>query len=162
MRANLRRLRRRALEQGVTVRYQTDFEPGEWEARYEEVLAIERRSWKGKAESGIVDANMQRFYQEMLPLLERKGALRVLFLERGGEPFGFVFGGVIDGTYRGLQLSYDEDFKKLSPGNLAQLELIERLCEEGVSRYDLGSELDYKSSWAEERLETVSLIVRRW
>jgi hypothetical protein len=162
MRANLRRLRRRADEQGVKVRYVSRFEPGEWEGLYEEILAIERRSWKGKAESGIVDGNMQRFYREMLPRLERKGALRVLFLEQAGEPFAFVFGGVLGETYRGLQLSFDEDFKGLSPGNLAQVELIERLCEEGVGRYDLGSELDYKASWAEERVETVSLIIRRW
>lgn len=159
-RANLRRIRRRALEEGFSFEYLTA--PEDWRALYDTILAIESRSWKGKAGTGIIDDSMQRFYREMLPRLAQMGALRVGFLRKAGERVGFIFGGVLHGTYRGLQLSFDEDWRSFSLGNLAQLWMIEHLVEEGVRAYDLGSELEYKSRWAERRLETVSLVIRRW
>ena len=105
---------------------------------------------------------MREFYQRMLPRLAARGNLRVLFVRQGEEDIAFVFGGLTASSYRGLQLSYDEDFKSLSPGNLAQIAIIQELCGEGIAAYDLGSELDYKSNWAEERFETVSLVIRPW
>ncbi len=159
-RANLRRIRRRATEEGFSFEYL--FAPDDWASLYDVILEIESRSWKGKAGTGIVDASMQRFYRGMLPRLAAMGALRVGFLCKAGERVGFIFGGVLNGTYRGLQLSFDEDWRSFSLGNLAQLLMIEHLAEEGVAAYDLGSELEYKSRWAEQRLETVSLVIRRW
>lgn len=162
-RANLRRIGRRAEESGVEVEYRRDFDPAtDWPAVYERILAVESRSWKGMSGTGIIDGPMQAFYRAMLPRLMRQRTLRVMFLRLDGEDIGFVFGAVFEGTYRGLQLSYTQDHRELSPGNLAQLYLIERLCDEGVARYDLGSELEYKRGWAEDRMETVPLVVRRW
>jgi len=62
--------------------------------------------------------------------------------------------------YRGLQLSYHDDYGDLSPGNLAQLAILEGLCEEGVETYDMGQAMDYKSRWADEERESIALIVR--
>ncbi|MEM1349722.1 MAG: GNAT family N-acetyltransferase [Myxococcota bacterium] len=161
-RANLRRIERRAGEQGVRAEYITDFSKRDWVTVYDTILEIETRSWKGMADTGISDRPMQEFYRCMLPRLVDNGQLRVLLLYLGEQPVAFVFGAVFGGTYRGLQLSYDHAHRKLSLGNLAQLAIIRELGAEGIANYDLGSELEYKSTWAEERFDTISLVIRRW
>ena len=166
-RANLRRLGRRSREQGVDVEYFSASEPhasGEvdWLALYERMLAIEARSWKGELESGIQDEHMKVFYRAMIPRLAEREMLRALFLTRDGEDIAFIFGAVHQDLYRGLQVSFDNAHRHLSPGNLAQYLMIEWLCEHQVAWYDLGSELDYKSMWAEEMMSTTPLVIRPW
>jgi hypothetical protein len=162
-RANLRRVERRAQEEGITIEYQDSWEDVEgWRTLYQRVLAVEARSWKGRSGTGIMDGPMQTFYRHMLPRLCAQGMLRGMFLQREGEDVAFVFGGVFAGVYRGLQVSFDDALRGLSLGNVAQLCMIQRLCDEGVSAYDLGSELEYKKGWAEQLFETLSVVVRRW
>jgi cation/acetate symporter len=73
----------------------------------------------------------------------------------------FTYGGLFEDLYRGLQLSYHDDYGDLSPGNLAQLAVLEGLCEEGIQTYDMGQAMDYKSRWADEERESIALIVRK-
>ena len=56
--------------------------------------------------------------------------------------------------YRGLQLSYNDDFRPLSLGNCVQMEMIENLCDEHVDSYDLGTDMPYKARWGEQTFET--------
>lgn len=158
-RANLRRAERLAEDEGITVERVFHCDEAGAPELYERILAVEERSWKGMGGTGILDGGMNTFYRIMLPRLARRDSLRVVFLRRGDEDVAFVFGGMFGTTYRGLQLSYDDDYGKLSLGNLAQLEMIRALCADGVGAYDLGSELDYKSRWAESQMETVTLWV---
>ena len=44
---------------------------------------------------------------------------------------------------------------------LLQYHQIIELCEEGVARYDLGTEMDYKRRWAEDVMETEMLVLVR-
>lgn len=161
-RANLRRIERRAQEGGVTVERCTQEGGAHWEQLYERILDVEDRSWKGRSRSGIRDSAMLRFYEVMLPRLVARDALRVVFLRRDEEDVAFVFGAVWQGLYRGLQVSFDDDCRDLSPGNMAQVAMIRWLGEEGVQWYDLGSELEYKKLWAETCVETLPLVIRRW
>lgn len=162
-RANLRRIDRRAHERDLTSTYLSSVRgPLEWEVVYQRILNIESRSWKGLSDTGIVDESMQTFYRFMIPRLNQTGRLRVLFISQGDHDVAFVFGGVFNGTYRGLQLSFDADYASSSAGNLAQYWMIQHLVDEGVSSYDLGSELEYKQKWAERRDETISLVIRGW
>lgn len=160
-RANMRRSRRRAEEANVEYEYLSSVEDAEVEDLYERILAVEERSWKGMDGTGILDGGMNVFYRRMLPRLARRDALRVLFASADGQDIAFVFGGLFDDIYRGLQLSYDEDHRSLSPGNLVQYAIIEQLCAEGIAHYDLGSELEYKARWGSGGLETTTLWIWR-
>ncbi len=160
-RANLRRSGRLADEAGVEFEWIGAVDPDDCDALYDRILAVEERSWKGQNGTGILDGGMNTFYRIMLPRLARRDALRVVFARIDDDDVAFVFGGLFNEIYRGLQLSYDDEYSKLSLGNLVQNEMIEKLCEEGVSVYDLGSELEYKARWAEDRLETFTLWVWR-
>ncbi len=166
-RANLRRIERRASERGVTCEtfFASDPECArdtDWSALYERILELEARSWKGEIHSGIRDGHMRVFYERMIPRLVAHGQLRVIFLQLEGEDIAFIFGAVSDGLYRGLQVSFDDAYRDLSPGNLAQIKMIQALCQEAVMCYDLGSELEYKAQWAESLVETVPLVIRPW
>lgn len=158
-RANIRNALRRADEANVTFEYLDAFE--EPDRVYDRILDVERESWKGKSGTGILDGGMNLFYRIMLPRLARRNGLRVLFARKDERDIAFVFGGMFDNQYRGLQMSYIEEHARLSLGNLVQHQMIERLSEQGVGWYDLGSELEYKTRWAEERLETITIWVWR-
>ena len=55
------------------------------------------------------------FYQRALPRLAARGALRLSFARDGERDVGYVLGGVLGDTYRGLQLSYDADYQPPFP-----------------------------------------------
>jgi CelD/BcsL family acetyltransferase involved in cellulose biosynthesis len=130
-------------------------------ALYARVLAIEGRSWKTRDGVGIAGGPMQAFYARMLPRLCALGQQRAMFAVRGGRDVGYILGAVLDGEYRGLQFSYDDDDAALGIGGLLQYHQIAALCDEGVQRYDLGTEMDYKRRWAETTLETEMLVLVR-
>jgi len=128
------------------------------EALFARIHAIEARSWKGLASTGFVQGDMKVFYQRMIPRLATSGRLRVLFGKRAELDVAFCFGGVLGDTFRGLQNSFDDRLRALSLGNAMQAHTIQHLADEGVALYDLGSEMAYKSRFADGGLETVTLI----
>ena len=102
---------------------------------------------------------MNRFYAEMLPRLAARGRQRTLFARLGDRDLAYCLGAVFDGEYRGLQFSFDREHERYSLGSLLQHRQIVELCDEGVRRYDLGQDMDYKRRWAEDAFETVLLVL---
>ncbi|MBA2542905.1 MAG: GNAT family N-acetyltransferase [Deltaproteobacteria bacterium] len=135
--------------------------PDEAIALYERIQRVEARSWKATDGVGISQGAMRAFYAEMLPRLCARGEQRTLFARSGGEDIGYVLGAVLEGEYRGLQFSYNDAFSHLGVGGLLQYNQVVALCDEGVGRYDLGTEMDYKRRWAEEIVETEMLVLVR-
>jgi CelD/BcsL family acetyltransferase involved in cellulose biosynthesis len=84
-----------------------------------------------------------------------------VFARAGDRDVGYILGAVFEGEYRGLQFSYDDGCADLGIGGLLQVRQIVELCAEGVARYDLGTEMDYKRRWAEEVMETEMLVLVR-
>lgn len=160
-RANLRRAMRAAEREGVHFERVESGHGDDPEALYARVVAIEERSWKGIEEAGFSSGAMKVFYDHAFARLVPAGALRLVVARRDGEDVGFVFGGVFDGVYRGLQMSFDERYRHLSLGNVLQARMIMALAAEGIGTYDLGSEIEYKARWAEAGITTVTLVVLR-
>ncbi|MBL4635142.1 MAG: GNAT family N-acetyltransferase [Kofleriaceae bacterium] len=128
---------------------------------YQRIVAVEKRGWKGLEAVGIDDGPMHEFYKKMLPRLSARGAERVLFARHEGRYIGYILGGIRKNSYRGLQFSFDADYKQYGLGNLLQAEQIARLCDEGVASYDLGTHMDYKTRWADHENETLTLLLMR-
>jgi len=152
-RASLRRAVRRAEAAGVQYEYLTHADA---QQVYDRIQAIEAHGWKSADGSGIDQGETRIFYGQIIERLVERGAFRGLFVRLGGEDIGYVFGGLWRSLYRGLQLSHRIDAAELSPGNLAQWALIQRLMDEGITVYDLGTDMPYKRRWAELRFDTVS------
>jgi CelD/BcsL family acetyltransferase involved in cellulose biosynthesis len=157
-RANARRARRHAAARGVTYERHVTFDDPA--ATYDRILAIERRSYKGESERGsIAEGHMRELYARLLPRLAAHGALRVIFVVREGGDLAYCVGGVLGQLYRGLQASYDDAAHDLAPGVLAHMEMIDLLCGEGVTRYDLGADMEYKRRWGEAGLVTQTVLI---
>ena len=158
LRKSLRKSLRAASEQGVAFAYASERDA---RALYDRVQAVEAHSWKAAEGVGIHAGPMRAFYAAMLPRLVELGQVRAMFARLGERDVGYILGAVWAGEYRGLQFSYDDEFGQLGLGGLLQYHQIVELCHEGVGRYDLGTEMDYKRRWAEELLETEMLVLVR-
>ncbi len=122
------------------------------------LVAIEARSWKGAASTGLFDRPLQRFYRALAARLHASGSLRLLLARQRGSDVGYVLGGVAHGIYRGFQFSYDQAFARLSLGNALQVAQIDALAAEGVATYDLGMDMEYKRRFAEQAFDTLAMV----
>lgn len=177
-RRNLRQAARRADEHGLSFSIADDVDPDRLLKR---LHRVERRSWKGREGSGIESPDMATLYDTIVRSLHVKGAVRCVFARRAGADIGFILGGVLGDTYRGLQLSYIEPARRYSVGSLLQWHEVQRLCGLGeqsrdavadvqaaiarsgqkVMHYDLGMDMEYKRHWGELTPTTRSLLVMR-
>ena len=160
VRKSLRKSLRAAAELGVTFE-SPRVSHDEAAALYARIQAVEARSWKAIEGVGISQGPMRAFYERMLPRLCAKGQQRTVFARVDGRDIGYVLGAVFEGEYRGLQFSYDDAHAQLGVGGLLQYHQVAELCTEGVHRYDLGTEMDYKRRWAEDIMETEMLVLVR-
>jgi CelD/BcsL family acetyltransferase involved in cellulose biosynthesis len=160
LRKSVRKTLRAATEAGMTFERVRASE-AESMALYDRIQAVEARSWKSQEQVGISAGPMRAFYGAMLPRLCRLGQQRTIFARKDGRDVGYILGAVMGGEYRGLQFSYDADLSQFGIGGLLQYQQVVELCAEGVARYDLGTEMDYKRRWAEEIMETEMLVLVR-
>lgn len=128
---------------------------------YPRCLAIETQSWKGLSDDGITSPEMRHFYDVMTSRLQQTGRFRATIARLDDRDIGFIFGGIRNGRYRGLQLSFVESARHLSISHLLQHHTIKALVAEGVHTYDLGMDMDYKRRWADRAEPSMSLIVSR-
>ncbi len=151
-RRSLRAAERRCREAGLEIEA---FEPGGIAdpTLFDRLLALQPRTAKWASGTDIFQVpNYRDFYREVFDGLNREGRLRMLVATRDGEDVAHIFGGVFAGEYRGLQMSYAEEFASLGVGNWLQLENLRRRADEGVALYDLGMESEYKLRWADRPL----------
>jgi CelD/BcsL family acetyltransferase involved in cellulose biosynthesis len=160
LRKSIRKSERAARERGMTFE---SVRVGEHEAAalYDRIQAVEARSWKSAEGVGIHVGAMRAFYGQMLPRLCMLGQQRTIFARLGDKDVGYILGAVMGEEYRGLQFSYDDALSEFGVGGLLQMQQVRELCAEGVARYDLGTEMDYKRRWAEEIMETEMLVLVR-
>jgi hypothetical protein len=161
LRKSLRKSLRTAAQAGVTFESVKQAPAEAAPALYARIQEVEAMSWKAREGVGISSGPMRAFYDHMLPRLCERGQQRILFARAADRDIGYILGAVFEGEYRGLQFSYDDGHGPLGIGGLLQYHQIVELCEEGVIRYDLGTEMDYKRRWAEEVMETEMLVLVR-
>jgi hypothetical protein len=161
LRKSLRKALRAASDAGVTFASVRTASAADAGSLYARIQQIEAASWKARDGVGISAGPMRMFYDRMLPRLCHLGQQRTVFAQAAGRDVGYIFGAVLEGEYRGLQFSYSDEHAELGIGGLLQYHQIALLCDEGVVRYDLGTEMDYKRRWAEEVMETEMLVLVR-
>ncbi|MEE2962318.1 MAG: GNAT family N-acetyltransferase [Myxococcota bacterium] len=159
LRKALRRCARKARDLGI------EFEPAvasdvrELELMMDRIFRVESESWKGLGGVGVDQGEMRTFYSVMLPRLLEADGLKLTFALWEGKDIGFILGGVLGDTYRGLQFSFHQGYNELGLGNLLQLQHILELSEQGISYYDLGTDMAYKRRWAERVMETMTFVL---
>jgi hypothetical protein len=160
LRKAIRKQLRAAGDAGITFESLRATE-AEAEALYARIQDAEGRSWKAREGVGISAGAMRAFYGAMLPRLCALGQQRTIFARLDGKDIGYILGAVLQSEYRGLQFSYDDEYAQYGLGGLLQYHQIAELCADGIERYDLGTEMDYKRRWAEDVMETEMLVLVR-
>ena len=160
LRKAIRKQLRAAAEGGIT--FESVRAPAaEAEALYARIQETEAKSWKARDGVGISAGPMRAFYGAMLPRLCLLGQQRTIFARHDGQDVGYILGAVLQSEYRGLQFSYDDAYSPYGLGGLLQYHQVVELCADGIERYDLGTEMDYKKRWAEGVMETEMLVLVR-
>lgn len=121
------------------------------EELFTRLLKIEEQCWKHKqGESIFQEYTFVQFYLHMMQSASDSSDLRFMIAQFEGRDIGYIMGSRFFDTYRGWQMSYDDEFRHLSIGNLLQIENIYRRAQEGVTLYDLGMHAEYKERWTDE------------
>ena len=151
----LNRVRRSAANEGIRIERLTPCSERETLSSFNRMLAVEKKSWKGLASSGLFD--LPSFYYDLLYQYALTGSAMVIFATRDGEDVGFCFGGYIGGIYRGQQTSYAKGVRDLSIGHLMHFETACWLCERNARLHHFGpiqARMDYKRRLCELALES--------
>jgi CelD/BcsL family acetyltransferase involved in cellulose biosynthesis len=156
LRRNLRKALHRAAERGVAFERCTPRDAKEADAAFERIVSVERRSWKGGEEQGVVHPLAMPFYRRLFLRVADAGLARVVFARHGEDDVGFLFGSLAGGTFRAQQFSFAREWRPYSIGNLLQLEAVSWLCDDGALCYHMGPTMEYKPHWAEQTVPTVN------
>jgi Acetyltransferase (GNAT) domain len=157
-RRNVRRATRAADDAGLTIEVADLMTAA---ALMDRLLTIESNSWKGLEDSGLLGGEMAGFYARMTSGLREGGNVRAAIAVRDGVDVGYILGAVRGDTYRGLQVSFVAGFESFSIGHLLQHHEVKRVCAAGLTRYDLGMDIEYKHRWSDFTEETRTIVVRR-
>jgi len=114
-----------------------------------EGLDLEAAAWKGAAGTAIsCDPNVSKFYTLLGKRAERRGWLRLHFLEAGSRRIAFDYSLCYKNRLYLLKLGYDPAYAQYSPSNLLAQMALEASFERGEVEYDLlGDNLDWKRCW---------------
>jgi CelD/BcsL family acetyltransferase involved in cellulose biosynthesis len=134
---------------------------GDFQAQYEELLAIERSSWKhghGTAISAI--AHQSAFYRDLARAALERGRLHLTFLRVDDRPVAYNLGLISNGCYSYLKTSYLESMRSLGVATVGRARLIEQLIVEGANGFDFpGEPYEWEQQWTKDMRWHRSLLV---
>jgi CelD/BcsL family acetyltransferase involved in cellulose biosynthesis len=125
--------------------------PAELAQAFDDVLAVERASWKeAAATSFTARPAVAEFFKTFGRQAAERGWLRLRLLYLDGRPAAYVFALVRKGEFLTLKTSYDEERKSLSPGAVLFESVAREAFREGGKTFDImGVEARWKNEYAE-------------
>ena len=122
------------------------------EFAYEQMLTIERNSWKhehGTAISAI--SHQTAFYHALCLGAAAVARLHLSFLYLDDQPVAYNLGYLHNRRYYYLKTSYDEKYRAVGVATFARARLIETLIGQGVQSLDFpGEPYEWEQQWTEE------------
>jgi CelD/BcsL family acetyltransferase involved in cellulose biosynthesis len=124
--------------------------PRELEAELVDGYRVEASGWKGEAGTAILSSpRTEAFYTEIARVFDAREELRFSRIVLDGETAAFDFTLLHGGRLYLLKTGYDERFRRLAPGLVMRLSVIERCFETGARSHELlGDESGWKSKFA--------------
>lgn len=145
------RRRRKACREHA-VRFDAVVRPQNLDQYVEAGLRLEAAGWKGTAGTAILSSPAtERFYRELVQVLDAAGRLRLSALWIDGEMAAFDLALLDQGRYHLLKTGYDERLRTLAPGMLLRLAVIERCLELRLSAHEfLGPDMPWKRVFTDQ------------
>lgn len=150
-----KRLRRyhRKMEKDYEASFEIAKAPTDLEAELSLGFSLEASGWKGSAGTAIVSQpETETFYREIATCFDARGELRLNRIELDGELVAFSLCIEHRGRLYSLKAGYDERFRKLVPGLVLQLSIVEHCFEGEIEAYELlGERTEWKDKLATTR-----------
>lgn len=156
--AQIERLRRKAVrERGA--KFALVFAPEDLPSELDECLQVEAGGWKGKQGTAILSRpETASFYRGVAAAFHERGELRLSTLRLDGRLAAFDLCLLHRGRLYLLKTGYEESFRKLAPGLVLHLSVIERCFETDLDAFELlGSEAEWKRKFATSERQQVAL-----
>lgn len=124
--------------------------PADLERELADGFAVEASGWKGEAGTAIVSSpETEAFYRGIAAAFAARDELRLSRIVLDGETAAFDFTLLHRGRLYLLKTGFDERFRKLAPGLVMRLSIIERCFEDGIEAHELlGEESEWKAKFA--------------
>jgi CelD/BcsL family acetyltransferase involved in cellulose biosynthesis len=134
--------------------------PADLERELADGFAVEASGWKGEAGTAIVSSpETAAFYRAIAASFAARDELRLSRIVLDGETAAFDFCLLHRGRLYLLKTGFDERFRKLAPGLVMRLSIIERCFELGLQAHELlGEESEWKAKFATGKRTHVSAI----
>lgn len=141
---------RRKMEREHGAAFELVAAPDRLEEWLDEGFRLEASGWKGREGTAIEsDPGTASFYRDVAALFHARGELRLSRLSLDGQAVAFSFCVEHGGRLYSLKTGYDESWRKLVPGLVLQLSIVERCFELGLTSYELlGNTAEWKEKLA--------------
>lgn len=138
---------RRKMERDHEAAFDIVVAPDNLDAWLTEGFRVEASGWKGDAGTAIESApDTAAFYREIARRFHQRDELRLSRIVLDGEMVAFSFCILGGGRLYSLKAGFDESRRKLVPGLVIQLSIVERCFALGLEGYELlGETSDWKA-----------------
>jgi CelD/BcsL family acetyltransferase involved in cellulose biosynthesis len=128
------------------------------------IFEVEKKSWKEtwRDQRGKTDWHLPIILKASKELSEKKQdfKLRAWFLELEGKTIAYLLGIIYKKVAFLVKTSYDDQYRKFSPGIIAHSVVLQQLFEESQYEYiDFISDLKYLRDWANKCLSRVGVTI---
>jgi CelD/BcsL family acetyltransferase involved in cellulose biosynthesis len=142
-RSDFRRAARRAAEFGRVACEMLAPSAAEFDALFDQAIAIEAKSWKRAAGTAIVcDPRKEAFFRGYLREACERDEGRVAFLRIDGAVVAMQLAVVWGGRYWLYKIGYDESYARCSPGTLLMLHALRDAAGQGLTGFELMGEAE--------------------
>jgi CelD/BcsL family acetyltransferase involved in cellulose biosynthesis len=143
-RKELRRQKRRLMEDGLVVRTGTD-EPHDIDGSLADFFTLEAAGWKGRAGTAARDdARVRDFLKNAVRALAREGKVRIDRLLVDADPIAVMVTLRSGAGVWGWKIAYDEKFSRASPGVQLLLDVTQALLDDrSIARADSCATADH-------------------
>ena len=126
-------------------------DPEGFDKAYEDLLHVERHSWKHAHGTAISAIDRQTgFYRDMIRSALETGHLHLQLLYLDRLPIAYNLGYIRDKCYYYLKTSYYENYKPFGPSTFLRARLIRGLIASGVEYFDFpGEPYEWERQWTE-------------
>jgi CelD/BcsL family acetyltransferase involved in cellulose biosynthesis len=124
--------------------------PEDIDAQLDRGFAVEGSGWKARNGTSILSSpDTAQFYREVAHAFAARGELRLSGIELDGDLAAFDLTLLHRNKLYLLKTGFDERFRKLAPGLVMRLSIIERCFELGLDAHDLlGDDTEWKRKFS--------------
>lgn len=124
--------------------------PTDLEAELDDGFRVEGSGWKGREGTAILSTpQTSAFYREIGRAFHERDQLRLSRIVLDGRTAAFDFCLLHGGRLYLLKTGFDEDFRRLAPGLVMRLSIVERCFELGLDAHELlGDDSEWKRKFA--------------